>query len=326
MSASRIAATAAKPDASADGPAIRERVEAVRRFNRFYTRRIGVLQDGYSGGPFSLAEARVLYEIGQRDKPTATDVARELGLDAGYLSRILKAFEVRGYIVRETSGRDGRQSLLSMTPRGRKAFAPMETHTMAEVTAMLEALPADTQHRLTRAMLTIETLLDEDTETPRVPYILRPLQHGDIGWVVARHGVLYGREFGWDNTIEVLTAEIAAAFVRNFDPKRECCWIAERNGENVGCVFLVKENDDTARLRLLLVDPSARGLGVGTRLAEECIRFSQAKGYKHITLWTHRVLEAARKIYVNKGFKLTKEWTHDDFGKTLVAETWDLAL
>ncbi len=303
-----------------------ERVAAVRRFNRFYTKRIGVLQEGYSGGPFSLAEARVLYEIGQRDKPTATDVARELGLDAGYLSRILKAFEVRGYIVRETSGSDGRQSLLSMTPRGRKAFAPIEAHTMAEVTAMLEALPDGTQHRITSAMQTIETLLDENAEAPRVPYILRPLQPGDMGWVVARHGTLYGREFGWDHSIEALTAEIAAAFVRNFDARRECCWIAERNGENVGCVFIVKENDETARLRLLLVDPSARGLGIGARLVEECIRFSRQAGYKCITLWTHRVLEAARKVYVNTGFKLTKEWTHDDFGKTLVAETWDLKL
>jgi DNA-binding MarR family transcriptional regulator/predicted N-acetyltransferase YhbS len=304
---------------------ISDHVAAVRRFNRFYTKRIGVLQEGYSGGPFSLAEARVLYEIGQRDKPTATDVARELGLDAGYLSRMLKVFEKDGLIVRETSEADGRQSFLTMTARGRKAFAPIEAHTMSEVAAMLEALPAETQHRLTGAMRTIETLLD-DTAEPRVPYILRPLQHGDIGWVVARHGLVYGREFGWDQTIEVLTAEIAAAFVRNFDARRECCWIAERNGENAGCVFLVKENDDTARLRLLLVDSSARGLGMGARLVEECIRFSRQAGYRHITLWTHRELEAARKLYVAAGFTLSKEWTHDDFGKALVAETWDLTL
>ena len=302
-----------------------DRVAAIRRFNRFYTRRIGVLQEGYSGGPFSLAEARVLYEIGQRDKSTATNIARELGLDAGYLSRILKAFEVRGYIVRETSGSDGRQSLLSMTPRGRKAFAPIESHTVSEVAVMLGALQPDAQDRLVNALHTVEALLG-DTDEPRVPYILRPLQPGDIGWIVARHGLIYGREYGWDQTIEALTAEIAAAFVRNFDPKRECCWIAERNGENVGCVFIVKEDDETARLRLLLVDSSARELGIGKRLVEECVRFSRQSGYKRITLWTHRVLEGARKIYVNAGFKLTKEWTHDDFGRTLVAETWDLEL
>jgi DNA-binding MarR family transcriptional regulator/GNAT superfamily N-acetyltransferase len=302
-----------------------KRVAAIRRFNRFYTRRIGVLQEGYSGGPFSLAESRVLYEIGQRNNPTATGIARELGLDAGYLSRILKAFEVRGYIVRETSGSDGRQSLLSMTPRGRKAFAPIEAHTVSEISAMLGALLPDAQDRLVSALHTVETLLGEQEE-PRVPYILRPLQPGDIGWIVARHGVTYGREYGWNQTIEVLTAEIAAAFVRNFDSRRECCWIAERNGENVGCVFVVKEDDETARLRLLLVDSSARGLGIGKRLVEECVRFSRQAGYRRITLWTHRVLEGARKIYVNADFKLTKEWTHDDFGKMLVAETWDLEL
>jgi DNA-binding MarR family transcriptional regulator/GNAT superfamily N-acetyltransferase len=301
------------------------RVAAVRQFNRFYTRRIGVLQEGYSGGLFSLAEARVLYEIGQREKSTATDIAQKLGLDAGYLSRILKAFEVRGYILRETSGSDGRQTLLSMTSRGRKAFAPIEAHTVAEVSAMLETLSPEQQDRLTSAMRTIETLLGE-REAPRVPYVLRPLAPGDIGWIVARHGMIYGREYGWDQTIEVLTAEIMAAFVRNFDARRECGWIAERDGENVGCVFIVKEDDNTARLRLLLVDPQARGLGIGTRLVEECMRFSRRAGYKRITLWTHRVLEGARKIYIAAGFKLTREWTHDDFGKTLLAETWDLDL
>jgi len=313
-------ATARPADAS-----LGNRVAEVRRFNRFYTRRIGVLQEGYSGGPFSLAEARVLYEIGQRDKPTATDLAQELSLDAGYLSRILKAFEVRGYILRETSSSDARQALLSMTRRGRKAFEPIEAHTVSEVSAMLETLSPERQDRLTSAMRTIETVLGE-REAPRVPYILRPLQSGDIGWVIARHGVIYGNEYGWDQTIEILTAEIMTAFVRNFDAKRECGWIAERDGENVGCVFIVREDDETARLRLLLVEPAARGLGIGTRLVEECLRFSRRAGYKRVTLWTHRVLDGARKIYIAAGFKLTREWTHDDFGKTLVAETWDLEL
>jgi len=300
-------------------------VSAVRQFNRFYTRRIGVLQEGYSGGAFSLAEARVLYEIGRRDKATATDIAQELGLDTGYLSRILKAFEVRGYILRETSSSDARQALLSMTSRGQKAFAPIEAHTVAEVSSMLDALSPDQQDRLTHAMRTIETLLGE-REAPRIPYILRPLQPGDIGWIVGRHGTIYGSEYGWDQTIEVLTAEIMTAFVRNFDPKRDCGWIAERDGENVGCVFIVKEDDETARLRLLIVDPAARGLGIGTRLVEECLRFAHRAGYKRVTLWTHSVLEGARKIYLAAGFKLTREWTHDDFGKKVHAETWDLKL
>ncbi|MGZ5867526.1 MAG: bifunctional helix-turn-helix transcriptional regulator/GNAT family N-acetyltransferase [Xanthobacteraceae bacterium] len=306
-------------------PGANSRVAAMRRFNRFYTRQIGVLQEGYSGGPFSLAEARVLYEIIQRKKTTASDVARELGLDAGYLSRILRAFETKGYIQRESSDRDGRQSFLTMTRRGITAFEPIEQHTENEVRAMLSALPLRDQDRLIDAMQTIESVFSPE-EASATPYILRPLQPGDIGWVVARHGVLYGREFGWDHTIEALTAEIAAAFVRNYDPKRECCWIAERDDENVGCVFIVKEDEETARLRLLLVDPSARGLGIGKRLVEECIRFSRQAGYKRITLWTHRVLTAARKIYIGAGFMLTREWTHDDFGKTLVAETWDLDL
>jgi DNA-binding MarR family transcriptional regulator/ribosomal protein S18 acetylase RimI-like enzyme len=300
---------------------VRDPVAAMRRFNRFYTRHIGVLQEGYSGGPFSLAEARVLYEIGQRDTTTATDIARELGLDAGYLSRILRSFEAKGYIARETSELDGRQSLLSMTRSGRKAFAPIEKHTDAEIRAMFAVLPPHAQSRLIDAMRTIEATFREPAE-PRAPYILRPLKPGDLGWVVARHGVLYGQEYGWDRTIEALTAEIAAAFVRNFDGKRECCWIAERDGENVGCVFLVKEDDATARLRLLLVDPSARGLGIGARLVEECIQFARHAGYKRMTLWTHRVLIAARKLYIAGGFTLSREWTHDDFGKTLVAETW----
>jgi GNAT superfamily N-acetyltransferase len=174
-------------------------------------------------------------------------------------------------------------------------------------------------------MRTIEMLLGK-REAPRVPYILRPLQPGDIGWIVGRHGTVYGREYGWDQTIEVLTAEIMAAFVRNFDPKRDCGWIAERDGENVGCVFIVKEDDETARLRLLIVDPAARGLGIGTRLVEECLRFARRAGYKRVTLWTHSVLEGARKIYLAAGFKLTREWTHDDFGKKVHAETWDLKL
>jgi DNA-binding MarR family transcriptional regulator len=316
MTASRRAgARASSPD---------PRIAAVRRFNRFYTQRIGVLREGWGKSQFSLTQSRVLYEIQARDRPTATEIARELGLDAGYLSRILRGFETRGLIARETSEHDGRQSLLSLTASGRKAYAPIEQHTNDEVGALVAALSESGQAQLIDAMQTIETLMAP--EQTGEPYILRPPRPGDYGWVAARHGVIYATEYGWDEQIEALCAEIVAAYVRNHDPKKECCWIAERNGVNIGCVFLVKEDGETARLRLLLVDPSARGLGIGTRLVEECLRFSRRAGYKRITLWTHRVLEGARKIYITAGFKLTREWIHDDFGKTLLAETWDLDL
>jgi DNA-binding MarR family transcriptional regulator/GNAT superfamily N-acetyltransferase len=299
-------------------------VAAVRRFNRFYTQRIGVLREGWGKSRFSLTQSRVLYEIQARDNPTATEIARELGLDAGYLSRILRGFETRSLIARETSEHDGRQSFLSLTASGRKAYAPIEQYTNDEVGALIAALSESGQRQLIDAMQTIETLMTP--EQTGVPYILRPPRPGDFGWVAARHGVIYATEYGWDERIEALCAEIVAAYVRNHDPKKECCWIAERNGVNIGCVFLVKEDDETARLRLLLVDPQARGLGIGTRLVEECLRFSRRAGYRRVTLWTHRVLEGARKIYIAAGFKLTREWTHDDFGKTLVAETWELEL
>jgi DNA-binding MarR family transcriptional regulator/GNAT superfamily N-acetyltransferase len=307
-------------------------VTAVRRFNRFYTQRIGVLEEGYAKGPFSLSEARVLYEIRERDKATASEIGRDLALDAGYLSRILRGFEARGLVVRETSVRDGRQSLLSMTPRGRKALAPVEAHCCDDVAAMLTALPAPAQSQLFDAMRTIETVLAG--EVPKVPYMLRPPRAGDMGWVVARHGALYAQEHGWDGRIEGLTAEIVAAFVRDYDAKRERCWIAERDGENVGSVFLVKDSEaaneraehDVARLRLLLVEPKARGLGIGARLVEEALRFAREARYRTVVLWTHSVLGSARRIYEAAGFKLTKTWQHDEFGLTLDSESWELKL
>lgn len=306
-------------------PDFQSRVAAVRRFNRFYTREIGVLRKGYLGTPFSLAEARVLYEIGHGDGPTASDIARALDLDAGYLSRVLRTFEERGLIAKTTSDKDARQAHLTLTARGKKSYALLNRESQQLVGKTLRRVAQSDQTRLIGAMDTIERLIGPP-RPDRQPYVLRPPRAGDMGWVVARHGVVYGEEYGWDETIEALTAEIVAAFVRNFDAKREQCWIAERDGENVGCVFLVKEDETTARLRLLLVDRNARGLGVGTRLVDECIRFARQAGYRRITLWTHRVLEGARKIYIGAGFKLTREWTHDDFGKTLVAETWDLEL
>ncbi len=302
-----------------------ERIAAVRRFNRFYTQRIGVLQEGWVKSPFSLTEARVLYELIHRKQPTATELGKDLGLDAGYLSRILRGFAARGLVRKEISDADGRQSLLSITERGRRRFAPIEAHTSSEAQAMLSGLSLAAQSRLFDAMRTIERVLGAGPE-PKVPYILRPVRPGDMGWIVGRHGVLYGQDYGWDERLEALTAEIVAAFIRDHDPKRERCWIAESEGENVGSVLLVKESERVARLRLLLVEPKARGLGIGARLVDECVRFARATGYRKITLWTHSVLTAARRIYERAGFKLVHRKPHASFGKRLMGETWDLKL
>jgi DNA-binding MarR family transcriptional regulator/GNAT superfamily N-acetyltransferase len=300
-------------------------IAAVRRFNRFYTQRIGVLQERWLNSPFSLAEARVLYELMRRGQATASVLVRELGLDAGYLSRILRGFAAGGLIAKTPSDRDRRQALLSVTPRGRRRFAPLEEHSSEQMRAMLRALPARGQARLLEAMRTIEDVLGE-RPPPEAPYILRPPRPGDMGWIVSRHGAIYSGEYGWDERLEALTAEIVAAFVRKFDPRRERCWIAERSGENVGSVLLVKDSARVARLRLLLVEPQARGLGIGARLVDECVRFAGAAHYHKITLWTHSVLTAARHIYQNAGFKLVSRQSHDDFGKKLMGETWDLDL
>jgi DNA-binding MarR family transcriptional regulator/GNAT superfamily N-acetyltransferase len=302
-----------------------QRVGAVRRFNRLYTQRIGVLQDGFLRTPFSLAEARVLYELSRREKVTATEIATELGLDHGYLSRILRGFGERGLVVKTASPIDRRQSLVSLTVKGRMAFAPLDQGSQKEVAGMIGKLSAADQDRVVAAMRTIESLLAE-TSPADVPYILRPPRSGDMGWIVSRHGALYGEEYGWDERLEAMCAEIVAAFVRNFDAKRERCWIAERDGENVGSVLLVKDTEEIARLRLLLVEPKARGLGIGARLVEECVRFAREARYKQMTLWTHSVLTAARHIYERAGFKLIDSKTHDEFGKELTGETWDLKL
>ena len=304
---------------------LEQRVGAVRRFNRLYTKRIGVLQDGFLQTPFSLAEARVLYELSRREKVTATEIAAELGLDHGYLSRILRGFGERGLVVKTASPNDRRQSLLSLTVKGRMAFAPLDQGSQKEVAGMIGKLSAADQDRVVAAMRTIESLLAENPSAD-VPYMLRPPRSGDMGWIVSRHGALYGEEYGWDERLEALCAEIVAAFVRNFDAKRERCWIAERDGENVGSVMLVKDTEEIARLRLLLVEPKARGLGIGARLVEECVRFAREARYKKITLWTHSVLTAARHIYEQAGFKLIDSSKHNEFGKVLTGETWDLEL
>jgi DNA-binding MarR family transcriptional regulator/N-acetylglutamate synthase-like GNAT family acetyltransferase len=312
--------TARKARLSFDRAADR-RIAAVRRFNRFYTRRIGILQEGLLATPFSLTEARVLYELAHRKQAAASVLARDLDLDAGYLSRILKSFEARGLIDRAPSQSDGRQSFLSLTALGQAAFAPLDRRSQEQVGAMLASLGEAEQQRLLASMAEIETLLGEQPRAA-APYILRPHRPGDLGWIVHRHGALYAEEYGWDESFEALVAEIVAQFLRQFDPKRECCWIAERDGEILGSVLVVRESDDVAKLRLLLVEPKARGLGIGRRLVEECLRFARQAGYKRMTLWTNDVLVAARRIYEAAGFRLTAEEAHHSFGKDLVSQTW----
>ena len=301
------------------------RPAAVRRFNRFYTRQIGVLHEKLLASPFSLTEVRVLYELAHRDGPAASELARDLGLDAGYLSRILRRFETSGLTRRTPSENDARQSLIALTETGRGMFDALDEASTREVGGMLAALRPEAQDRLVAAMQEIEEILGGGP-APGVPYILRPPQPGDMGWVIQAHGRLYAREYGWNEEFEALVAEIAAKFVRQFDARRERCWIAERNGANAGCVFLVRESDEEARLRLLLVTPEARGLGIGKRLVEECVRFARHCGYGRISLWTNDILHAARHIYEQAGFRLVEESAHHSFGHDLVGQTWQLAL
>jgi DNA-binding MarR family transcriptional regulator/GNAT superfamily N-acetyltransferase len=304
---------------------LEQRVGAVRRFNRVYTRRIGVLQENFLNSSFSLAEGRVLYELAHGPQLTATQIAADLGLDQGYLSRILRGFGERGLVSKSSSPQDRRQSLLSLTVKGRLAFARIDQRSQSQITGMIDKLSGTEQKRLVGAMHTIESVLGE-TPAPEVPYILRPPRAGDFGWIVSRHGALYSEEYGWDERLEALTAEIIAAFIRNYDHRRERCWIAERDGENVGSVLLVKETAEIARLRLLMVESKARGLGIGARLVDEALRFAREARYRSVTLWTHSVLTAARHVYERAGFKLVARREHDEFGKTLVGETWDLDL
>ncbi len=301
------------------------RIDAVRRFNRFFTRRIGVLREGLLHTPYSLTEARILFEISHRAEVAASDLSRELGLDPGYLSRILARLEQRGLIVKVRSETDARRRLLLLTPQGEDAFSLLDSRSREEVAEMLCELSEGDQRRLLEAMQTIEGVLDKSFKFSE-PFFLRQHRPGDMGWVVHRHGVLYAREYGWDERFEALVAQIVADFVNNYDPARERCWIAEMGGEIVGCVFLVRASDKVAKLRLLLVEPEARELGLGTRLVEECIRFARQSGYKTLTLWTNSVLDAARHIYEKHAFKLVEEEEHHSFGQDLVGQNWELAL
>jgi DNA-binding MarR family transcriptional regulator/GNAT superfamily N-acetyltransferase len=301
-------------------------VQAVRRFNRFYTHQIGVLQEHLLQSQFSLTEVRVLYELAHREDVTAKDLCRNLGLDRGYVSRMLRTFETHGWIKTAPSPGDRRCQFLSLTAKGHKVFDPLERRSSEEVAAMLARLSPKQQTKMITAIHDIESVL-APSQPSGEPYILRQHRPGDMGWVVQRHGELYWREYRYDERFEALVAEIAAEFVQNLDPNRERCWIAERNGENVGSVFLVKKSSSIAKLRLLLVEPSARGLGIGKRLVEECVHFAGEAGYKKIMLWTQSELSAARGIYRGAGFKLVGEEKHDSWSrKNLVAETWELTL
>jgi len=307
------------------GSAFEGRVDAVREFNRFYTRRIGVLDEAYLGSRFSLTQVRVLYELAHRETATASELAGELGLDAGYLSRILRGFARRGVIAKVPATDDARKTILRLTQRGRRLIGPLEAKVREEIGAMLEAVPAAQQSRLVEAMRAIETGLAA-SKRARPAIALRSHRPGDMGWVVERHGSLYWKEYGWDETFEALVAGIVAKFIEHLDAKRERCWIAELDGEAVGCVFCVRKSKSVAKLRLLLVEPRARGLGIGRRLVDECIRFARAAGYRELTLWTNDVLVDARHIYERAGFRLVESERHHSFGKDLVGQNWTLRL
>jgi DNA-binding MarR family transcriptional regulator/GNAT superfamily N-acetyltransferase len=303
------------------------RIATVRRFTRFYTRHIGLLQEELLQSGFSLAEARVLYELAHRTPMTATALAAALNLDAGYLSRILRRFAEIGLVSKKRIPNDGRQSLISITAKGRKAFAPLNKSSHDQVAAMLARLSEGEQGRLLGAMTTVEALLQPSAPDARPPVlILRPHRAGDMGWVTSANAEIYAREYGWDMSYEALVAKITAEFIENFDPKRERCWIAEIDGERVGSVFVVRKTDAIAKLRLLIIDPKARGLGLGKRFVDECLRFAKDAGYSSMTLWTQSILTAARAIYARAGFKLVAEEPHHSFGADLIGETWERAL
>lgn len=306
---------------------IDEAIPAFRRFNRFYTRILGLLDEGLVQSRFSLAEARVLFELAWRGECGATEIASELNLDPGYLSRILARFQDSGRLTRMQSPVDARHSVLKLTKRGKSAFADLDRRSIHQAHQLLERLSPEKLSAVMASMRNIESALAPGIE-PRALFILRSHRPGDMGWVVERHGTLYAQEYGWDESFEALVARIAADFITNFDSRRERCWIADREGERLGSIFLVRhpDRDDTAKLRLLLVEPSARGLGLGKALVRECIQFARFASYRKMTLWTQSNLPAALHLYQQAGFRLTAESPHHSFGKDLVSQTWDLDL
>jgi DNA-binding MarR family transcriptional regulator/N-acetylglutamate synthase-like GNAT family acetyltransferase len=302
---------------------LEQRIAAIRQFNRFYTRQIGVLGEKLLDSSFSLMEVRILYEIAHRTDACASELSRELGVDSGYLSRILTSFGDQGLLERRASASDARRILLKLTPQGEQVFADLNARANNEIAELLERLTPEQQQQVVHAMRNVMRVFEPEA---RPTIVLRGPEAGDLGWVVHRHGMLYAQEYGWDARFEALVAGIVAAFVENFDAKRERCWIAEKDGEPVGSVFLVKKSESVAKLRLLLVEPSARGLGIGSRLVAECIRFGRQAGYQSITLWTNDILHAARRIYEREGFRLVQEEPHNSFGDGLIGQYWELTL
>jgi len=299
-------------------------IAAVRHFNRFYTRRIGVVTDRMLGSTFSLTEARVLYELAHRDRPTAGEIGATLGLDAGYLSRMLKDFARRGLVTRTPSARDGRARHLALTAAGRRAFAPLDRGSQRAVAEMLRPLRDDGRRELLAAMSTIERLLGD--EAPSKPITVRQHRPGDIGWIIGTHARVYADEYGWDASFETLMVKIMAPFLRQHDPARERCWIAQLDGEPVGCVALIRQSDRVAKLRVFLVTRAARGRGAGKALIAECLRFARATGYHKVVLWTQKGLDAARHLYEAAGFKLAREEPHHSWGKDHIGQYWELKL
>ena len=297
---------------------LQSRAQTVRHFNRFYTRQIGLLHEHLHDSPFSLTEARILYELAHRTLLTNSDLCSELGLDPGYLSRVVAGFEKQGLIEKSRSPTDGRAVQLVMTAKGRKTYEPLNLASQREISAMLQTLSVPEQQLLVEAMHRIESLLGERTPS----YLLRDPRPGDMGWIVHRHDALYAQEYGLNLEFEALVAEIAAAYVREHDPAWERCWIAEKDGRVVGSVFVVRQDDTTAKLRLLYVEPDARGLGIGRRLVQECLHFARLAGYRKMVLWTNSVLTGARRIYAQEGFQMIEKEAHHSFGKDLIAETW----
>lgn len=303
-----------------------DKIDQVRKFNRFFTRKIGALREGLLHSSYSLTEVRILFEIANSDTPIATKLSRELGLDAGYLSRILARFEEQGLTERVRSEQDGRQYIIRLTPEGKKLFSLLDQRSRDEIAEILNELSEEEQQKLLKAMHDIENILDKKSFKFSEAFFLRSHQLGDMGWVTHRHGVLYAQEYGWDERFEAFVAQITADFINNYKPERERCIIAEMNGEIVGSVFVVQSSDTVAKLRLLLVEPKARGLGLGSRLVQECITFARRAGYQKLVLWTNSVLEEARHIYAKAGFKLVEQEAHHSFGKDLIGETWELVL
>lgn len=313
--------------AKATDTSLAPKVAAFRRFNRWYTRFLGVLDEEWLKGGYSLTEARVLYELATRRAPAAKEIGTALGIDPAYLSRILRRLEKDSLLKRTASRKDARSAHLALTRKGKSKFAKLNALSEEQAQGILKALPPSAQARLIDSMSEVERQLAPD-EQEQKRFVLRPHRPGDMGWVVYREGALYAQEYGFDDTFEALVAQIVADFLTNFDPKRERCWIAELDGQNVGHIFLVKHPTEpsTAKLRLLLVEPSARGLKVGSTLVEECVSFARAVGYKKITLWTQSILVSARRIYQGVGFHLVEEKTNFQFGKQLMSQTWELDL